>query len=242
MLLQAHMKRLRITLVIALAATSLGAETPVSTADELVESYTAAAREQSARFRGVSMDVDIAASLPNLHKNGRMHALKRISRLGRITYEALKFDGDNSVKRDVIARYLTAESQARATESSLAVLPANYKFKYKGLRDHGQGLVHVFEVTPRKKIVGLFKGELWLDAQSFLPVRESGRMVKSPSIFLKRVEFVQEYEIRDGLSIPLRMHTTVDTRLIGKAELTVDFRNVALADDAVISAAADETE
>ncbi len=236
------MKRLRITLVIALAATSLGAETPASTADELVESYTAAAREQSARFRGASMDVDIAASLPNLHKNGRMHALKHISRLGRITYEALKFDGDNSVKRDVIARYLTAESQARATETSLAVLPANYKFKYKGLQDRGQGPVHVFEVTPRKKIVGLFKGELWLDAQSFLPVRESGRMVKSPSIFLKRVEFVQEFEIRDGLSIPLRMHTTVDTRLIGKAELTVDFRNVALADETVISAAAGETE
>jgi len=242
MLLQAHMKRLRITLVIALAATSLGAETPASTADELVESYTAAAREQSARFRGASMDVDIAASLPNLHKNGRMHALKHISRLGRITYEALKFDGDNSVKRDVIARYLTAESQARTSETSLAVLPANYKFKYKGLQDHGQGPVHVFEVTPRKKIVGLFKGELWLDAQSFLPVRESGRMVKSPSIFLKRVEFVQEFEIRDGLSIPLRMHTTVDTRLIGKAELTVDFRNVALADETVISAAAGETE
>ncbi len=242
MLLQSHMQRLRITFVIVLTAAGLGAESSVPTADELVESYTAAAREQSARFRGVSMDVDIAASLPKLHKNGRLHALKHISRLGRITYEALKFDGDNSVKRDVIARYLAAESQARATEGSLAVLPANYKFKYKGLRDHGQGMVHVFEVTPRKKLVGLFKGELWLDARSFLPVRESGRMVKSPSLFLKRVEFVQEFEIRDGLSIPVRMHTTVDTRLIGKAELTVDFRNVALADESAVPASIGETE
>jgi len=242
MLLQSHMKRLRLTFVIALGATSLSAANSLYTTDEVVESYAAAARQQNARFRGVSMDVDIAASLPKLHKNGRMHALKHISRLGRITYEALKFDGDNSVKRDVIARYLAAESQARATESSLAVLPANYKFKYKGLRDQGQGMVHVFEVTPRKKLVGLFKGELWLDARSFLPVRESGRMVKSPSIFLKRVDFVQVYEIRDGLSIPVRMHTTVDTRLIGKAELTVDFRNVALADEPAVPAPFAETE
>jgi hypothetical protein len=240
MLLQSHMKRLRKTLVIAVAVTSLSAANSLSATDELVESYTAAAREQSARFRGASMDVDIAASLPNLHKNGRLHALKHVSRLGRITYEALKFDGDNSVKRDVIARYLTAESQARNTESSLAVLPANYKFKYKGLQDNGR--VHVFEVTPRKKLVGLFKGELWLDARSFLPVHESGRMVKSPSIFLKRVDFVQDFEIRDGLSIPVRLHTIVDTRLIGRAELTVDFRNVALTDDAVFSASASETE
>jgi len=234
------MKRLRKTLVIAVAVTSLSAADSLSATDELVESYTAAAREQSARFRGASMDVDIAASLPNLHKNGRLHALKHVSRLGRITYEALKFDGDNSVKRDVIARYLTAESQARSTESSLAVLPANYKFKYRGLQDNGR--VHVFEVTPRKKLVGLFKGELWLDARSFLPVHESGRMVKSPSIFLKRVDFVQDFEIRDGLSIPVRLHTIVDTRLIGRAELTVDFRNVALTDDAVFSASASETE
>ena len=186
------------------------------------------------------MDVDIAASLPNLHKNGRLHALKRISRLGRITYEALKFDGDNSVKRDVIARYLTAESQALSTEGSLAVLPANYKFKYKGLQD--QGRIHVFEVTPRKKRVGLFKGELWLDARSFLPVHESGRMVKSPSIFLKSVDFVQDYEIRDGLSIPVRMHTIVDTRLIGRAELIVDFHNVAVKDPASLLATFAETE
>jgi hypothetical protein len=236
------MKRLRLIFVIALTATSLSSGSSLNTSDELVESYAAAAREQSARFRGASMDVDIAASLPNLHKNGRMHALKHISRLGRITYEALKFDGDNSVKRDVITRYLAAESQARATEGSLAVLPANYKFKYKGLHDHGQGMVHVFDVTPKKKRVGLFKGELWLDARSFLPVREAGRMVKSPSIFLKRVDFVQEYEIRDGLSIPVRMHTTVDTRLIGKAELTVDFRNIALADESATPSSFGETE
>jgi hypothetical protein len=234
------MMRLPITFVIALTVTSLGAESSVYTTDELVESYTVAAREQSARFRGVSMDVDIAASLPSMHKNGRMHALKRISQLGRITYEALKFDGDNSVKRDVIARYLTAESQARATEGSLAVLPANYKFKYKGLQDNGR--VHVFEVTPRKNRVGLFKGELWLDAKSFLPVHESGRMVKSPSIFLKRVDFVQDFEIRDGISIPVRMHTIVDTRLIGKAELIVDFRNVSLADESTVPTALSETE
>lgn len=238
--LQSHMKRLRITLVIALGATSLGAESSVYNSNELVESYTAAAREQNARFRGASMDVDIAAYLPNLHKKGRLHALKHISRLGRITYEALKFDGDNSVKRDVITRYLAVESQARSTEGSLAVLPANYKFKYKGLQADGR--VHVFEVTPRKKMVGLFKGELWLDAQSFLPVRQSGRMVKSPSVFLKQVDFVQDFEIRDGLSIPVRMHTIVDTRLIGKAELMVDFRNVALADESAIPAALNETE
>jgi hypothetical protein len=67
-------------------------------------------------------------------------------------------------------------------------------------------------------------------------------MVKSPSIFLKRVDFVQDFEIRDGISIPVRMHTIVDTRLIGKAELIVDFRNVSLADESTVPTALAETE
>jgi hypothetical protein len=66
--------------------------------------------------------------------------------------------------------------------------------------------------------------------------------VKTPSILLKQVDFVQDFEIRDGVSIPVRMHTIVDTRLIGKAELMVDFRNVSLADESVIPAAVNETE
>ena len=61
-------------------------------------------------------------------------ANRRISALGRITYEMLKFEGDNTVRNQVILRYLTAEAEAQKDQSpSLAVTPANYKFKYKGL-------------------------------------------------------------------------------------------------------------
>ena len=159
------------------------------------------------------MEVDIEASLPKLKRHGRLQALRRISSLGRITYEALRFEGDNSVKQDVIARYLAAEAQAQSEgAASLAVTPANYKFKYRGMQPYGGGTVDVFQVTPRHKQVGLFKGEIWIDAKTSLRVRESGRLVKNPSIFIKRIEFVREYEIRDGISVPRQIHSVVDTR------------------------------
>ena len=195
----------------------------------VVETYSALTGEQSARLRGASMEVDIEAELPKLKKQGRLHALRHISRLGRITYDALRFEGDRSVKSNVIARYLTAEAQVQDGDtSSFSIIPANYKFKYKGRLDVEGRPVHVFQLTPRKKRLGLFKGELWLDAETCLPIRESGRLVKTPSIFLKRIEFVREYEIRDGISVPRRIHSIVDTRLVGKAELTVNFRNILL--------------
>jgi hypothetical protein len=76
----------------------------------------------------------------------------------------------------------------------------------------------------------LFKGEIWIDAATSLRVRESGRLVKNPSIFVKSVEFVREYEIRDGISVLRQIRTVVDTRLVGPAELTIAFRNVSFAE------------
>jgi len=183
------------------------------------------------------MEVDISASLPKLKKQGRLHAFRRISALGRITYERLKFEGDGTVKNNVIARYLTAEAQAQSDEApSLTVNPENYKFHYKGRGEIENRPVHIFQVTPRHKRVGLFRGELWVDAQTFLRVQESGYFVKNPSFFLKRVAFVRKYEIRDGISVPRHIQSVVDTRLVGKAQLDIEFSHISLEGQKVASA------
>jgi hypothetical protein len=193
-----------------------------------VAQYCAATRSQEQALRNASMDVDIDASLPNLKKYGKLHALRRISALGRITYDRLRFEGDGTVKTQVIARYLTAEAEAQKSQSpSLAVTPENYKFKYKGLNNLDGRDVHVYQVTPRQKRQGLFKGEIWIDAATSLRVRESGTLVKNPSLFLKRVDFVRNYDIRGGVSVPRRVESVANVRMVGKAELTIDFSNFA---------------
>jgi hypothetical protein len=197
----------------------------------IIEEYVSASTAQQSRLQGASMEVEIEAEVPKLHKSGRLHALRHISKLGRITYDALRFEGDNSIKNEVIARYLTAEAEALKSEpAALAVTPANYKFKYKGLTEKEGRKVYAFHVSPRLKREGLFEGELWLDPQSHLPLRESGRLVKNPSIFVRRIEFVREYQIQDGVSILRRIQSSVDTRLVGKAKLSVAFSSVSLAE------------
>jgi hypothetical protein len=188
-----------------------------------------ATRDEEQAARNASMDVEIDAALPKLKKYGRLHALRHISALGRITYEHLFFEGDGTVKNQVIARYLAAEIDAQKRQApSLAVIPDNYKFKYKGQSELEGRPTHVFQVTPKAKRVGLFKGEIWIDAATSLRVQEAGYLVKNPSIFLKRVAFVRRYEIRGGISVPRQVQSTVDTRLVGKAELTIDFSNFSM--------------
>jgi hypothetical protein len=207
-------------------------------ADTIVENYCTASRAQEHSLQGASMDVEFDASLPKLKKHGRLHALRRISPLGLIKYERLLFEGDGTVNNQVITRYLTAEAESQREQSpSLAVTPQNYKFKYKGLNRLDGRDVHVFQVTPKQKRQGLFKGEVWIDARTYLRVQESGYLVKNPSIFLKKVAFVRKYEIRDGISVPRQVLSVVETRLVGKAELTIDFTNFSV-DPLVAEAAA----
>ena len=156
--------------------------------DEMVSRFMDATQQQQGALRGGTMEVDIDASVPSMKTQGKLHALKSISKLGKITYHALGFSGDNSVKTEVIGRYLTAEVNAAQAGQDFSVTPENYKFKYKGMENRDGRDVYILHVTPRHKKVGLFKGELWVDAQTYLPVREAGSFVKTPSIFLKKMQ------------------------------------------------------
>jgi hypothetical protein len=188
---------------------------------EILERYFTVFQAQGPQMRGVQMAVDIEASLPKLKKEGRMQALRMVSRVGQIAYKGVRFVGDNTVKKDVIGRYLTAETQP--TTLNIGINDENYKFKYKGLSDQSGRKVHVFQLNPRRKAVGLFKGELWIDPETHLPVRESGQFVKNPSVFLKKMAFVRQYEMWDGLAVPMHVESMVDTRVVGKAMLAIHY-------------------
>jgi hypothetical protein len=204
---------------------------------EIVDHYLTATREQQASMRGVSMEVEVDASVLKMKKQGRLHALRNISKLGKITYHALGFSGDDTVKKEVIARFLSAETQEH-TGPSIAITPENYKFKYKGLEDRDGREVYIFHLTPRKKLIGLFKGEIWIDSATYMPVRESGRLVKTPSIFLKNVDFVRFYDIRDGVAVPSAMISRVEARFYGTVEMSINYTNITKESEADAVAAA----
>lgn len=202
--------------------TAVPSDNTEETSLPIVSKYVDATHAQQEAMRGAEMEVDIDAKIPRLEKRGRLLALRKISRLGVITYKALGFFGDNTVKQEVITRYLAAESEGREN-GTIAISPANYKFKLKSDLDVNGRHVVVLQITPRKKKVGLFKGELWVDAETGMPVRESGQFVKSPSVFLKKIAFVRDYELQDGVSIPAHIESMVDTRIVGRAELEISF-------------------
>jgi hypothetical protein len=203
--------------------------------DEIVSRYLDATQAQQETLRGATEELDIDASVVKLKKQGKLHALKSITALGKITFHVLGFTGDNTVKTEVIARYLKAEVDASEGDSKISITPQNYKFKYKGADELNGRPVYILHVTPREKKVGLFKGELWLDAETYMPVRESGAFVKTPSLFLKKMQFVREYELQNGVSIPQRLESKADVRFIGPVELNINFLRFSKEDQAGVA-------
>ena len=211
----------------------------IESPEDIVERYQAATVTQNKALDTASMELDIQASVPKLKKHGRLRALRRISELGRITYEVLHFEGDGVIKNHVIEHYLAAEREAQAEQSAISVSPENYKFKFKGRGQLAGRDVFMFDVTPRHKREGLFKGSLWIDASTYMRVRESGRLVKNPSrLWARNVEFVREYDIKDGMSTPRQMQSSGEALGFGRVELTVNYSNISL-DDQKRSAAVD---
>lgn len=170
----------------------------------------------------VDVEVTINAAAPGLDKRATLRALRTTSSTGTVTYTTLDACGDSMLRREVIGRFLSAESDTRKM-AELAITPFNYRFHPNGFREEQARRVYVFQLAPKKKKVGLFKGELWVDGQTGLPVHEAGQLIKSPSVFIKRISFTRDYALRDGFDVPMHIHAIVESRIMGRVELDITY-------------------
>jgi len=97
---------------------------------------------------------------------------------------------------------------------------------------------YIFEVKPRAKAAGLFKGKIYVDASQGSLLRAEGRLVKSPSIFIKKIEFTADYADFDGVTLPVRIHSLTATRLVGEAIVDISTPKYHFAAEPPIVAAA----
>ncbi len=210
----------RVPTVLALIAPALalaGALPPSVALDR----YVASSRGEQPACCDSLFAVQIDASMPALKKRGSMSGFKWIVQPGQVVYRGLRFTGDRIIKTQVIARFLAHETQTPAQAADTAVTPANYTFAFERVSEYNGLTAQVFLLKPRSKRAGLFRGELWLDAETAAPFRLWGDLVKPPSILVRSFRFVQDYQTVHGCTEPLRLLLTARTRIAGSVEITV---------------------
>lgn len=205
-----------LTLVAPVALAQMGPELAL-------EIYQQRAAWQSASLASYSANTVIEAELPEQSQKGRYELLRTFSAPHTLKFKALSFTGDGFVKSNVIHRLLQSEVDHVEKEQGpdTAITSRNYKFNYKGVKEIEGRWVHVFEAKPRQKRVGLFKGKIYIDMLTGSLRRAEGQAVKSPSFFVKKIEFTTDYADFGSFTFPVRLHSTAKTRLVGRAVVDV---------------------
>lgn len=170
-----------------------------------------------------SANTVVNAELPDTAQRGEFQLRRRFVAPKTLLFTPVRFVGDSFVKSNIIARLLQTEvDHANKGESArTAISEANYKFSYKGMDEIDNRPVHVFQVKPRAKRPGLFKGRVYLDASTGSLRRAEGTLVKTQSFFIKKIEFVQDYADLDGYTLPVHARSLAKTRLVGRAVVEI---------------------
>jgi hypothetical protein len=176
--------------------------------------------QQLASYSATSL---IRAQLLDTSQSGEYEVQQHYSAPRTLAFKAVRFTGDAFVKTNVITRFLQSEvNHVQKDNPALnAISPSNYKLSYKGTNELQGRTVHVYQLKPRQKRAGLFKGRIYVDAYTGSLVRAEGRPVKSPSMFVKKIEFVQDYQDIGPFTLPVHMHSEATARIVGRAVVDV---------------------
>jgi len=191
------------------------------------EVYVNRSARQNATLAAYTALTTVNASLPDSKQRGQFELSRQYTAPHVLKFKSVRFEGDSFVKVNVIGRLLQSEVEREQKDAfaDIAVNRKNYKVAFKKTDDLNGRLVHVFQLKPRARRPGLFKGHIYIDAFTGTIVRAEGRMVKSPSLFIKNIDFAQDFTDVGSFTFPTHLHSEAQVRLIGHVIVNVNNRD-----------------
>jgi hypothetical protein len=181
---------------------------------------------QKTELRSYTDQTLVMAELLDSSQRGAFELQSSYTAPHSLTFKPISYTGDPFVKNNVITRILQSEVDYVTKDDAgrTALTAANYKFSFKGDEQLNGRDVHIYQVKPRQKRAGLFKGHIYIDSSTGTLARSEGAIVKSPSLFLRHIEFVQDYTDVGDYTLPLQLHTTARASFVGRVVVDVFHR------------------
>ena len=191
---------------------------PLMSPEMALQTYQARAAQQATGIASYTATSVIHAELPETKQQGEYEVKRQFSAPKSLLFTALHFTGDTFVKANVITRLLQAEVEhvQKDDSSTMAFTEANYKFSYKGMQGIDGRTLHVFQLKPRRRRVGLLKGNMFLDARTGSRVHLEGVPSKSPSVFLSKIRVSQDFADFGPFTLPVHLHSEAKASIVGR--------------------------
>jgi len=223
---------------------ALPAVLPLMSPELALQTYQTRAAQQATGIASYTSTSVIRVELPETKQRGEYEVKRQYSAPKSLLFTALHFTGDTFVKANVITRLMQSEVEhvQKDDSSSMAFTGANYKFSYKGLQSVDGRTLHVFQVKPRKRRVGLLKGNLYLDAHTGSLVYMEGIPAKSPSVFLSKIRVSQDFADFGPFTLPVHLHSEAKASIVGRTIVDVYQRDYQVVPEAPQTARAAGSE
>jgi hypothetical protein len=161
------------------------------------------------------------AENPGSGRSGWLEAVTDFSPEAGFRYEILAEGGSEAIRSKVLRAVLEGEKQlvARGIAKS-AIAETNYDFRLDGV--DSDGLVKVL-LSPRRKETALINGAMFLSPNDGDLVRVEGRLARSPSFWVQRVDVVRTYERIEGVLLPIAVESVAHVRFFGTSTLRMTY-------------------
>src|SRR5262245_26106384 len=145
---------------------------------------------------------------------------------GAMEYRIAGEGGSDYIRSKVFRGVLNAEQKAMSSgaPSGAAITPENYEFAHQGL-DQGLALVGI---TARRKDMLLLNGSILLRPDDGELVRVEGRLTKTPSFWVRRVDVVRHYRRFGGVSMPVGLESVANLLIAGRStfRMTYEYESI----------------
>jgi len=116
----------------------------------------------------------------------------------------------------IVRRMLESEAEIAKDYSSNDISPVNYDLRFIREENVGGQRCYVLELLPKRKDKNLVRGNIWVDARTYLLHRTEGQPAKRPSWWLRDVHLVFLYGDVEGMWLQTVSEATATVRILGQ--------------------------
>jgi hypothetical protein len=180
-------------------------------------------RLREARLQEYSVTRTYKIKSPKGTVRAEIQVLMQYRAPGAKEFKVLSQSGSGIIRGRVFKPLMDSEVETAAGRSRYdsSISPANYKLGVVGEEDLDGHHCIVVEATPTRDDKYLFKGKVWIHATEFAVVKIEGQPARSPSWWIKQVDFVRRYQKIGQFWLPFEDESISQIRVFGRYTLTI---------------------
>ena len=125
----------------------------------------------------------------------------------------------SGVGQVLVRRMLAGEAEVEKDHLSTDLSADNYDFRFIREADVSGQRCYVLELLPRRKEQHLLHGDVWVDADTYLPRRIEGEFAKSPSWWVRDVSVTFTYGDVGGMWLQTVTEAAANVRILGRSTM-----------------------